>query len=73
MDVIVKRVLDNVPDQHRALIGIDGVDASGKSTFAAALARGVSGRPVELVHLYDFLNPSTIRHRRGRVPPRGSG
>lgn len=68
---IADLVTEHVPSQHRVLVGIDGVDASGNSTFAAALARSISSRPVVVVHLDDFLNPSSVRHRRGRHSPEG--
>ncbi|WP_429387400.1 uridine kinase [Paenarthrobacter sp. TE4293] len=55
----------------RPLIAIDGVDGSGKSTFAAALSSEVHGRPVVTIHLDDFLNLQEDRHRRGRASPEG--
>lgn len=57
----------------RALVGIDGVDGSGKTMFASNLAGAMRrhGRPVVAVHLDDFLNPSAIRHARGRFSPDG--
>lgn len=57
----------------RALIGIDGEDGSGKTMFARNLARQAarSGRPTVIVHLDDFLNPSAVRHARGRSSPDG--
>lgn len=60
-----------MPDRHRALVGIDGVDGSGKSTFAAALAHCLGAGPVVVVHLDDFRNASAIRYRRGRNSPEG--
>lgn len=71
MDRIADLVIEHVPSQHRALVGIDGVDASGKTTFATAVARSISSRPVVVVHLDDFLNPSSVRHHRGRHSPEG--
>jgi uridine kinase len=52
---------------------VDGVDGSGKTTFAQRLADAysVAGRPVHLVHLDDFLNPREVRYRRGRSSPDG--
>ncbi|REJ04266.1 uridine kinase [Microbacterium bovistercoris] len=47
------------------LVAIDGVDGSGKTRFAANLAERIS-RPVIVIHADDFLNPSRIRHARGR-------
>ena len=71
MQAIAQLVNDSVPGQRRAMVGVDGVDGSGKSTFAEALARRVKTRPVVLIHLDDFLNPASIRHRRGRTSPEG--
>ncbi|MDN5696706.1 MAG: hypothetical protein L0G70_01875 [Rubrobacter sp.] len=55
----------------RILIAVDGVDGSGKSTFAAGLAAVVSSKPVIVIHVDDFLNLKEIRHRRGRDSPEG--
>ncbi len=56
-----------------ALVAVDGVDGSGKTTFADRLADAFSqrGRAVEVVHLDDFLNPRLVRYRRGRASPEG--
>ncbi|WP_259363341.1 methyltransferase domain-containing protein [Microbacterium esteraromaticum] len=48
------------------LVAIDGVDGSGKTRFAANLAAHIVDRPVIIIHADDFLNPSRIRHARGR-------
>lgn len=55
------------------LVAVDGVDGSGKTTFAEALATAysASGRPVTLVHLDDFLNPRSVRHHQGSSSPIG--
>lgn len=44
-------------------LGISGVDTAGKTTFANNLAQYLRhrGRHVQLVHVDDFLNPSSIR------------
>jgi uridine kinase len=54
-------------------VAVDGVDGSGKTTFAALLAGAYSEqrRPVEVVHLDDFLNPRAVRYRLGRTSPEG--
>ncbi|WRH18968.1 uridine kinase [Microbacterium sp. JZ37] len=56
---------------ERALVGIDGVDGSGKSVFADRLAARVDGRPVIVVHVDDFHHPRAVRYRRGRDSPVG--
>lgn len=54
-------------------MGIDGVDGSGKTTFADSLARHVLnlGRPVMRIGLDNFHNPRSVRYRRGRNSPEG--
>ena len=70
-DLIVEQVLAGVPTGRRALVGIDGVGASGKSRFADLLARRVDARPVLVLHLDDFFNPLEVRHARGRHSAEG--
>lgn len=55
------------------LVAVDGVDGSGKTTFAATLAAAYrrTGRPVEVVHLDDYLRPRAARYRLGRDSPEG--
>jgi uridine kinase len=52
---------------------IDGVDASGKSTFADWLAEALRsfGRSAQVIHVDDFVHVSSVRHRRGRNSPEG--
>ncbi|GAA4929635.1 uridine kinase [Actinoplanes utahensis] len=54
-------------------IAVDGVDGSGKTTFADRLAERVRslGRPVVRISLDDFHHVRAIRHRRGRDSPDG--
>lgn len=56
-----------------ALVAVDGVDGSGKTTFAARLAARYAqhGRTPHVVHMDDFLNPRTVRYRLGRDSPEG--
>ena len=55
------------------IVAIDGVDGSGKTTFAAALGEELRrmGRQVVDVHLDDFHHVSAVRHQRGRHSPEG--
>ncbi|MGB3374686.1 MAG: uridine kinase [Microbacterium sp.] len=53
------------------IVGIDGVDGSGKTRFAARLAGSLPPLPVMVVHADDHLNPSEIRHAKGRDSPEG--
>jgi uridine kinase len=52
---------------------VDGVDGSGKTTFASRLAAAieVAGRPAVIVHEDDFLAPREVRYRLGRESPEG--
>ena len=68
------RFVDETPRRPGAtLVAVDGVDGSGKTTFADVLASEYAnrGRIAVIVHLDDFLNPRAIRHRRGRASPEG--
>lgn len=64
---------DIVALRRPALIAVDGVDGSGKTTFAGRLARAIqaAGRPAVVVHEDDFLAPRTVRYRLGRESPEG--
>jgi len=61
----------NVLGPGRRLVAVDGVDGSGKTTFAAQLSAEVRDRPVIVIHADDFLNPSPVRHAKGRDSPEG--
>lgn len=58
---------------HPARIGIDGVDASGKTTLANELMAPLveRGREVIRVSVDGFHNPRVTRQRQGRTSPRG--
>jgi uridine kinase len=55
------------------LVAVDGVDGSGKTTFAAHLAEAYARahRGALVVHEDDFLNPRVVRHRLGPDSPEG--
>ncbi|WP_235472067.1 uridine kinase [Arthrobacter sp. Edens01] len=55
---------------RRVFVGIDGVDGSGKTTFADALAASLQG-PVVRVSIDGFHLPRRERYRQGRDSPRG--
>lgn len=70
----LQTVVEATPESDSPiLIGVDGVDGSGKTTFAQSLAEGfrASGRAVHVVHLDDFLNDRATRYRLGRTSPEG--
>ena len=54
-------------------MGVDGVDGSGKTVFAAELAAVLrqAGREVVQVSLDDFHHVRDVRYRRGRTSPEG--
>lgn len=74
-----EQLLSTLADQIRALRGprrlvaVDGVDGSGKTTFAISLADELqeSGESVVLIHADNFLNLKSVRHRQGRDSPVG--
>ncbi|MCR6688781.1 uridine kinase [Cellulomonas sp.] len=68
---VVDRVLDGLPTRRRGVLAIDGIGASGKSTFAGALVEHVAPRAVALLHADDFFRPADVRHARGRFSPEG--
>lgn len=55
------------------LFGIDGVDGSGKTTFADSLGRYLRGlgRSVIRIGLDGFHNPQSVRYQQGRTSPEG--
>ncbi len=62
-----------VPCSHPLRVGIDGIDASGKTTLADELVAPLQalGRPVLRASLDDFHNPRAMRYRRGPDSPEG--
>jgi uridine kinase len=61
------RVAGLIPDlgDARVIVGIDGVDGAGKTTFADALADELV-RPVVRISVDDFHQAESVRYRRGR-------
>ncbi|AJT43095.1 uridine kinase [Psychromicrobium lacuslunae] len=55
------------------MLAVDGVDGSGKTSFARALASSLTaeGYAVVLIHADQFLNLRAVRYRRGRESPEG--
>jgi uridine kinase len=55
------------------LVGIDGVDASGKTTLADELATVLrtSNRPIIRASIDDFHNPEKMRYAKGKDSPEG--
>lgn len=65
----VQTLIKKQKKQRPFLIGINGVDLSGKSTFTINLARWLKkqGYPIQVIHLDDFHNVSSKR-RQGENP-----
>lgn len=75
--LVVDRIADQLAAEHpgdRPLrVGVDGITAAGKTTWAGELAAavGARGRPVLAVSLDGFHHPRVRRHRQGRTSPDG--
>ncbi|MBF4995306.1 uridine kinase [Arthrobacter gandavensis] len=70
MQSLASNILD-VIGPGRRLVAIDGVDGSGKTSFTANLVSEIRNRPVIVIHADYFLNPSSVRHAKGRASPEG--
>ena len=66
------RTLKNGP---HVIVGIDGVDGAGKTTFAGKLLEALNlrldSKLTQLVSIDDFHNVREIRHRQGTESPKG--
>lgn len=74
LDDVLAAVAGLLPDRRGYVrVGVDGVDGSGKTTFADALGRHLErrGRRVVRIREDDFLNPRAVRYRLGRTSPEG--
>lgn len=76
-DAVLASVADEICSRRAAgrpfLVGIDGIDGSGKTTFADELAALLSVRTVPVVRatIDSFHHPRNVRYRRGRESPVG--
>lgn len=74
---VVARVADEVAGRIRpdrmSLVGVDGIDGAGKSTFADELAAALDARDVAVVRasIDSFHRPRAERWARGRASPDG--
>ncbi|HGH7182522.1 hypothetical protein DXB51_11200 [Bacillus cereus] len=58
---------------HPTRVGVSGITASGKTTFANELAEEIKERGVRVTHasIDDFHNPRAIRYAQGKESARG--
>lgn len=74
-DALMELLAKGTPRRKDAytLVAVDGVDGSGKTTFATDFARALEGQghSVVVIHADDFLHLRQVRHRRGRDSPEG--
>ncbi len=72
---VFELIAEQVPDPGNGyvLVAVDGVDGSGKTTFAETLAARLEqrGRACLVIHVDDFHRLRAERHRRGRDSPHG--
>ncbi len=71
LDLIVAQIAGLGGTGARTLVAIDGIGASGKTAFTARIATLIQARPVVVLHVDDFFNPSVVRHARGRQSSNG--
>jgi uridine kinase len=66
-------VVLNTKRHHPVRIGIDGVDASGKTTLANSLADYLKSQKIDVIRasIDGFHNPKSIRYKKGRNSPEG--
>lgn len=71
--VVVCHRLTSLRNERPSLVGIDGIDAAGKTTFADNLASELErqGREAVRVSIDDFQQPRAKRYARGRFSPDG--
>jgi uridine kinase len=73
---VVERVAEIVlaakPRDRPLVVGVTGMDTSGKTVFAGRLAEVLydRGMPFELVHVDDFHNPMAVRYAAAVPEPR---
>lgn len=70
LDALANKVLE-VTRPHPVRLGIDGIDASGKTTLANRLANimNLRGESIIRASIDSFHNPKSHRYRRGELSP----
>ena len=73
IEQVVEQLLTGHTGDRPRRIGVDGITAAGKSTWARELSDGVHARVRLALHLStdDFHHPRAIRHRQGRTSAAG--
>jgi len=66
-------VIKNTKRHHPVRVGIDGVDASGKTTLANSLADYLKSQNIDVIRasIDGFHNPKAARYQKGRNSPEG--
>jgi len=66
-------LVNKIKLDHPIRVGIDGVDASGKTTLANELVEPLKekGRNVIRISVDGFHNPRKVRYLKGRISPQG--
>ncbi len=69
----LKEKIQNIQCNHPVRVGIDGVDAAGKTIFADEFARYLqkTGRQIIRSSIDGFHNPKEIRYQKGQDSPDG--
>ncbi|RAS94341.1 uridine kinase [Bacillus cereus] len=72
----IKEIVDHILKlnlTHPTRVGVSGITASGKTTFANELAEEIKkrGLPVTRASIDDFHNPKVIRYTQGKESARG--
>lgn len=70
---ILAVVADAILEVNAVRVGVDGIDAAGKTVFAGDLAAALraKGREAVRVSIDGFHHPRVVRYRRGRSSPEG--
>ena len=69
--IILKELIINYKKDEIILVAIDGIDASGKTTFSNELSKLITERPVVNLTMDSFHNSKEIRLHKGEFSPVG--
>jgi uridine kinase len=73
VEQVVERLLADHPGDRPRRVGVDGITAAGKTTWARELTGAIRARGRSALHLStdDFHHPRARRHRQGRTSAGG--